>query len=396
MTILAECPVCRRKQGAKNKVCSCGQDLDKAKRSKKVKYWISYRLPGGKQKREYVGSFKDLNGYSIEDAKKAQGKRVVQKAENRLLDIKQDTKTPFKQLSEWYLGLEKVKALASYETVKIYLNKFNAEFGNRLVADEKLADLENHQEKRRKEGLKPKTIDDELNYVKTMVIKAFYNDIVSGAVLKTFQRVKRLLRKNANRRDRVLTRGEYERLLDASQKHLRDILVIGYWTGMRKGEIINLAWSKVDLKARLIRLDACDTKEGKPKNIPIGEEVQRVLSRIPRPIHDDHVFLFNGNPILKRFETSMKTACKDAGLIWGRKGEGGLIFHDLRHTFVTDMRRAGVARTVTMSITGHAPKDMNDRYDTVDDRDRLEAIAQLESYRSNVDQNVDQTLPQIL
>ena len=96
MAILAECPMCHRKQSAKSKQCSCGQDMDKAKRSKKVKYWISYRLPDNKQKREYVGCFKDLNGYSIEDAKKAQGKRVVQKAENRLLDIKQDTKTPFK------------------------------------------------------------------------------------------------------------------------------------------------------------------------------------------------------------------------------------------------------------------------------------------------------------
>jgi hypothetical protein len=49
-----------------------------------------------------VGSFKDLNGYSIEDAKKAQGKRLVQKVENRLLDIKQDSKMTFKDLSEWY------------------------------------------------------------------------------------------------------------------------------------------------------------------------------------------------------------------------------------------------------------------------------------------------------
>ena len=61
MAILAECPKCRRKQSAKNKICLCGQDLDKAKRSKRVKYWIGYRLPGGKQRRELVGT-------SIQDA----------------------------------------------------------------------------------------------------------------------------------------------------------------------------------------------------------------------------------------------------------------------------------------------------------------------------------------
>jgi integrase len=354
-----------------------------------VKYWISYRLPDGKQKREYVGSFKDLNGYSIEDAKKVQGKRLVQKAENRLLDIKQDSKMTFKELSEWYLGLEKVKALASYATVKSYLKKFNIEFGNRLVADVRLAELENRQEKRRKEGFKPKTIDDELNYVKTMVIKAFYNDIVSGEVLKTFQRVRHVLKKNANRRDRVLTKGEYERLLCAGQKHLREILLTAYWTGMRRGEIINLTWDKVDLKTRVICLEASDTKESKPKRVPIGTEFHALLERIPRALHDAHVFLREGKQI-GRYYTALTQASEKAGITCGQKVKGGFTFHDLRHTFITDMRRAGVPRTVIMSITGHAPKDMNDRYDSVNDQDRLNGISYLEAYRRNVDQTVDQ------
>ena len=40
--------------------------------------------------------------------------------------------------------------------------------------------------------MKPKTIDDEINYAKTMVIKGFHNDKVSGNALKAFQRVKPL------------------------------------------------------------------------------------------------------------------------------------------------------------------------------------------------------------
>ena len=63
MSILAECPYCKRKQSLKNKRCKCGEDLDKLKRSRKVRFWINYRLPGGKQRREPVG-------YSIAEAKK--------------------------------------------------------------------------------------------------------------------------------------------------------------------------------------------------------------------------------------------------------------------------------------------------------------------------------------
>lgn len=391
MAILAECPLCHRKQSIRNKICGCGADLDRLKKQReKVKYWISYRLPGGKQKRLSVDTFKELNGYSIEDARKADAKRTVQKAENRIMDIKPDSKMTFRNFSEWYLDLEKVKALASYATIRIYLNKFNKEFGNKIVGQIKLADLENHQEKRRREGLKPKTIDDEINYTKTMIIKAFDNDLVGGDVLKAFRKVKPLLKGNANARDRVLTIDEYEAILKHSEGHLKDILITGYWTGMRKREILNLIWDKIDLKNRMIQLEPEDTKEGKAKSVPIGNEVYRVLTRLPRPIHGGHVFLYNGKPILNRFETAMKSTCDKAGITWGREKRGGFIFHDLRHTFVTDMRKAGVQKSVRMSITGHAPKDMDDRYNKVDDQDKHEAIRKLETFRASVDQTVDQ------
>ena len=113
-------------------------------------------------------------------------------------------------MTKWYLDLEKVKVLVSFKTIKIYLNKFNREFGRKIVGNIKLMDLENLQIKRTKQGLRPKTVDDEINYVKTMIIKAFNNDLVGGDVLKAFQRVNPTLKKNSNARDRVLTKEEYE------------------------------------------------------------------------------------------------------------------------------------------------------------------------------------------
>ena len=94
MAILGECPICRKKQRIKNKICKCGEDLVKAKRSKRVKYYITYRLSGGKQRMEVVG-------YSIEDARAAEGKRKAQKKENpKVLEILSDNKMTFSQLTE--------------------------------------------------------------------------------------------------------------------------------------------------------------------------------------------------------------------------------------------------------------------------------------------------------
>ncbi len=318
MAILAECPYCHRKQSVRNKGCGCGADLDRFKKSKKVRYWISYYLPGGKQRREAVG-------YSIEEARDAEGKRRGQKREGRIFDIKADIKTTFAELSKWYLGLSKVKALASSSTVRVYLKKFNNEYGNKIIAHIKLVDLENLQEKRKREGLKAKTIDDEINYVKSMIIKAWDNDLISSDTLKTFKRIRPMLRRYSNARDRILSVCEYQSLLDASLRHLKNILVTGYWTGMRKGEILKLTWDKVNLKERIISLDADDTKEGKAKTIPIGATLYKILNKIPVAIHDPHVFLYYGKPI-KHFTTALKAACKEAGIEWGERNQRRVYF----------------------------------------------------------------------
>jgi|WetSurMetagenome_2_1015567.scaffolds.fasta_scaffold57809_2 diadenosine tetraphosphate (Ap4A) HIT family hydrolase len=61
MAILAECPQCHKKQAIKHKLCTCGGDLVKLKKANKVRYWINYRLPDGRQRRESVG-------FSIQEA----------------------------------------------------------------------------------------------------------------------------------------------------------------------------------------------------------------------------------------------------------------------------------------------------------------------------------------
>ncbi len=53
-------------------------------------------------------------------------------------------------------------------------------------------------------------------------------------------------------------------------------------------------------------------------------------------------------------------------------------FHDLRHTFNTNMRKAGVNQSVIMRLTGHKTLSMFQRYNTVDLADAKEAYHKLE------------------
>ena len=68
----------------------------------------------------------------------------------------------------------------------------------------------------------------------------------------------------------------------------------------------------------------------------------------------------------------------------------GFIFHDLRHTYNTNMRKAGVPDSVIMAITGHSTREMFDRYNTVDNEDTRKAVDQSEKHLEFVDRNVDQ------
>jgi hypothetical protein len=60
----------------------------------------------------------------------------------------------------------------------------------------------------------------------------------------------------------------------------------------------------------------------------------------------------------------------------------------IHHTFVTNMRKAGVSKSVRMSITGYAPKDMDDRYNKTSLEDQHEAVKKLEVFFRNVTQSV--------
>ena len=54
------------------------------------------------------------------------------------------------------------------------------------------------------------------------------------------------------------------------------------------------------------------------------------------------------------------------------------------------MRRAGVAESVIMSITGHSTRTMFDRYNTIAVEDAQNAIGQQGPDLGEIDQNVDQ------
>lgn len=169
-----------------------------------------------------------------------------------------------------------------------------------------------------------------------------------------------------NSRSRALNDEEYRQLLAASTApHLRRIIVCAYETGMRRGEIQDLIWNKVDLRAGMIRLEGKDTKTGEGRAVPISPLLRETLEEIRggkiAPI-DGRVFTWKGKAMTEGWKTAFTTACRNAGLT-------GLHFHDLRHTFVTRKVREGWDYKRIMAITGHKTFAVFQRYNNPSEED---------------------------
>lgn len=397
MAILAECPRCHRKQGVKNRNCDCGADLVKEKRLKKVRYWVVYRLADGRQRKEFV-RLPDGSPGGIEEAKAAEGKRRAQKKENpTILERVPAERMTFAELAEWYLDLRPVKKLSSYVRIKQGIANFNREFGTRIVSSLKPLDLEDYQEKREKEGRAPATIDMEISLAKTMVGKAFDNDLVDGRTVKAFRVVKRKLRKAANARRRTLTIGEYLKLTEVAPNHLKAFLIIGLNTGMRTGELRALRWSYIDREKWVFRLPAGVTKESKTKVIPINHHVRRLLANLPRAVHHDFVLTYRNEPITTPggLKNSFITACSKAGIPQGHNAVNGVTFHDIRRTVKTNMLNAGVDKVHRDLILGHSLQGMDVHYMAPSEDDLHRAMARYTEWLDSQMQSVAQIVAQV-
>jgi integrase len=276
----------------------------------------------------------------------------------------------FSQWAETYLQLEEVKSLRSIkdrvQTVRYQLIPF---FGRMGLQDITAEDLENYRDQRKlRNGKKPslQTVNNDHTILKHMLSVADRKGLIQTNIAKKVR-----MPDPKNERDRVLTKQEWERLIEAGSPHIKPILSVAYHLGMRLGEILKLTWDRVDLEAGFIKLGSRDTKTGYSRLVPMTPTIQQVLKELSKvkSLLTNRVFLYKGRAV-GEIKTAVNTAIKRAGIQDFR-------FHDLRHCAATNFRRAGVDTVTAMKIVGHKSDKMHRRYNSVSEADLLHAVSQL-------------------
>jgi integrase len=301
------------------------------------------------------------------DATAYEGKMKASIRENRFFDVKQEAFQVFKELSNWYLSLEDVKRKKSFERDERTIKKrLDPHFGDTPIKSIAPSVINEYISKRlntesyRGGNIRPATVNREMILLKTIFNKA----IRDGKLEKNPAKGIKHLKEN-NERDRVLTPEEWDRYKALCPSWYLPIATMAYFTGMRKGEIINLAPSRVDLKNCFIRLRPEETKTGHGRSIPIHPELMEILKSAMkiRSLDQEKVFHRNGKPITKStVREAHESVCKKAKI-------ENFTFHDFRHTTINNWRRDGHDYFKIMAASGHRTISVFKRYNMVDEEE---------------------------
>lgn len=280
----------------------------------------------------------------------------------------------------------------SYKTAKrFYVDRFRDFFGEKtLLSSIEYGHLKNYRNELRKRLTQhgklftPSSINSEMSCLRQMFKEAFEYKMIER---NPFNDGKTLRLKVSNERDRYLTPEEARRLHDACPVHLQHVVKCVLHTGMRRGEVLTLKWNQI--RNGWIYLPK--TKTNRKRQIPVSDELARLFEHIKggqakdksnvvdlkgRPVEvigtkSEYVFTYKGKPI-KEVKNALKSACKRAGLVYGRDIPNGITFHTLRHSYGSYLMQQKMDFRTTQELMGHKDPKMTQRYTHVaDDTKRL-------------------------
>jgi len=337
---------------------------------KKNNRWlIDYYLPNGKRKRESVKiQGVDPSKITRTDALKALTIRKAQIAEGTF-----NISSALKPLSFIHLMkqfLEWAEDNHKYPSRTVVASKpLLSFFENKQVSQINLWQVEKYKSGRRSVGRKPETINKELGVLRRMFNLAEEWKLISSNPIKGMKLVK-VPQYLAS----VVKQSEFQALYHSASEHFKPILLCAYLTGMRKGEIRALKWEDVDLTEGYIVVK--EAKSNESRAIPISETLKNVLKSLKRESKSEFVFTTNeGIPYTSNssWEKAWSTALRNAGI-------GHCRFHDLRHTFVSNLIVEEKEDYATvMALSGHKDITMLKRYSHTKEEAKKNAIKKLEN-----------------
>jgi integrase len=237
--------------------------------------------------------------------------------------------------------------------LKLFLD-YVSELGLTYLDEVELSHLEQYKSRLMKSG-KPKTAKNHLSIISSM----FSHAIELGYIHKNPARNKKLMRFSQIQKNKVrfLSKDEIKLILNAvKDTFLYELVLCGIYTGMRRGELVNLEYEDVDYKRRLIYVrnkEGFQTKSRKERVLPMHKKLFKLFNNKKKGycFTRNHDAGLNKDVVTRTFTDIVhKLELNDVTL------------HTLRHSFISHSLMSGVSIWEVAQWVGHSTTHMTELY----------------------------------
>ncbi|MGA9363312.1 MAG: tyrosine-type recombinase/integrase [Bacteroidota bacterium] len=268
--------------------------------------------------------------------------------------------------------LDRAPLSYSSKTVRIYrqtFKNFTRLVGDKLLRNLTPFDIEDFKMRRAHE-VSSVTVNMELR-----TLRAAFNNALDLKVISDNPFCNTKLVREPVAEATYLTRKDFSKLLSAIfEPAFRDLVEFSAYTMMRRGEVVNLRWARIDLARREIRIESNGefrVKGGRPRVVPMNDWVVSCLERLPR--RGEYVFTRSDGSQLKpgslshKFKKYIGRANLDPRVHW----------HSLRHTGISWLIEKGVPPAFVQRIAGHSSPLVTQLYTHFEDSTLHLAMSQM-------------------
>jgi integrase len=278
----------------------------------------------------------------------------------KLMLLKHGPRTTLLDFEKEYLDwCENNRSRESFEKAKHVLRLFREVVGNKTLESLKKKDLDDYVNFLLQNGYAKTTVNLHLRTIKAAISKAVEWEYLKLHPFKGYKQLK--VQQKPPRFLMPADVKKIEEVIDRPEWLLTFRLLV--YTGMRRGELVNLFWKDVDLERELITVRR--SKNYQSRVIPIHPDLKRELLKWYPAVGRVIPFSSKHHITHKLKEYFIKAGYKE------------LRVHDLRHTFASLMVMAGVDLKTVQELLGHTSYKTTEIYAHLAPQHLKEAIRKL-------------------
>ncbi len=322
-------------------------------------YYIDYHFKG-RRLRESTGT------KSRKEAEKCLHSRMGEVVQGKFKLESVDRIPHFKEFSVKYMEWAKENK-RSWERDFYSLKNLLPVFGDKKLAEIHPFHVESYKIQR-KSQVKPATVNREVALLKRILNLAIVWRVIQANPIRDVK-----LLKEPRIHEAFLSEVETSKLIEACKIPLKWIVITALHTGMRRGEILNMKWENINLKAGYITIT--ETKNGEIRHVPLNQTMKKMIAGLPRI--SNFVFAKKDGSAYAWINRSWRNAKVKADI--------NCRFHDLRHTYASHLVMNGVDLMTVKELLGHKTLAMIQRYAHLSGDHKQRAVEKLDNVFSGQD-----------